>query len=140
MSRLEFVRLPIVTATRNASNSPMPKSMRHRIIELPTGTDIHTGRSRPLMFWEVALSRIEGRLCAGKARSSYACDLIEPPPPPHDQPVTSHQHPHEFTAVEETAARLSRGIGMGLLAHRAPNIRTPWDGSSAVPGPPPVPG
>jgi len=47
ISRLEFVRLPIVTVIRNTSNSPMPKSMCHRIIELPTGTDIHTGRSRP---------------------------------------------------------------------------------------------
>lgn len=47
ISRLEFVRLPIVTAARNASNSPVPKSMCHRIIELPTGADIHTRRSRP---------------------------------------------------------------------------------------------
>lgn len=62
------VCLPIVTVTRNASNSPMPKSMCHRIIELPTGTDIHTRRSRPQMFGGAVFFRIEDRLCAGKSK------------------------------------------------------------------------
>lgn len=51
-----------------------------------------------------------------KARSSYACDLIEQARQNH--PVPSHSHPHEFSVVAENAAQLSRHIGMDLLAHR----------------------
>lgn len=97
ISRLEFVRLPIVTATRNASNSPMSKSKCHRIIELPTGTDIHTRRPRPRRLSGAVIFRIGGRLCAEKARSSYACDLMEQARQNHA--VSSHSRSHQFSVM-----------------------------------------
>lgn len=111
----------------------MSKSMCHRIIELPTGTDAHTRRSRPQRFLQALIFRIEGRLCAKKARSSYACDLIEQARQNH--PVSSHWHPHEFSAVVESAAQSSRHIGMDLPAHRVPTHAphgtvAPWPRSS----------
>lgn len=118
ISRLEFVRLPIVTAARNASNSPMSKSMCHRIIELPTGTDTHTRRSRPQRFSGAVIFRIEGRLCARKARSSYACDLMEQARQNHA--VCSRSHSHQSSGMVGNASQLSRHIGMDSIAHLVP--------------------